>query len=124
MQSLSYDELIRLRKPYNFYSREEIDDAVKNHKIVHLTSTFLITNRAWYKNTNHPEKHTFEYYKQLSPWCNEPAIEDNRTLKKKIIQMIVDSLPKKFVIAFSELIYNTVRVYNIRRLQVKYKIAK
>lgn len=121
MQCLSYNEMIRLRKPYDYYSREEVEDAVVNHKILHLTNTFLITNRAWYDDTNHPEKETFRYYKSLSPWCDEPAFEDNRNFKKKIIQNVVDILPKGFVIVFSELIYNTVRIYNIKRLQMKYK---
>lgn len=121
MQYLTYDEIIRLRKPRDFYSREEVAQAKKNHIIVHLTNTFLITNRAWHEVTNHPEKDDFKYYKALTPWKNEPDFEDKRTIKKKIIQFFLDHLPKGFVIVFAEVVYNSIRIYNIKRLQKKSK---
>lgn len=123
IQYLSYEEILKLRRPRDFYSEEEIESAVRKHKIVHLTSTFLVTNRAWFENTNHPAKEEYQHYKNLTPWKDEPDFVDNRTIHKKIIQFFVDYLPRGFVLAFAELIYNSFRIYNIKRLQKKYRRA-
>lgn len=123
MQYLSYKELLRLRKPKDFYQKSEINDAVKDPKIMHLTNLFLVTNRAWYENTNHPEKQKYAYYKGLTPWKDEPDFSDRRSVRKKILQTIVDHIPRAIVISFAELIYNTVRILNIKRLMRKYRKA-
>ncbi|MBC3797056.1 hypothetical protein [Acetobacterium tundrae] len=106
-----------------FYTQREIEDAVSNHEIVHLTSTFLITNRAWFEVTNNPENEEFKRYQLLTPWKNEPAFPDRRNAIKKATQFFVDYLPKAFVIAFAEMIYNSFRIYNIKKLQKKYRKA-
>lgn len=121
MQCLKYDELIRLRKPKDFYSRDEIEHALQNHKLVHLTSTFLITNRAWYQETNHPQKETFRYYKNLTPWKNELGFPDDRSTLRKAMHFFVALLPKGIMISITEYLYNTLRLRNIKRLQKKYK---
>lgn len=63
----TYDEIKLLRKPVNFYNRDEIADAVKNPKIIHYTTNMLVV-RPWFKNSDHPLKKEFEKYMKISPW--------------------------------------------------------
>ncbi len=84
MQCLSYKEILKLRNPRDYYSEEEIKEAICDPRIVHLTSTFLITNRAWFEDNNHPMKEIYKKYKEMSPWKDEPGFPDNSNRMKKI----------------------------------------
>ena len=88
---------------------------MKNPAIVHLTNSFLITNRAWYANSNHPRKALYEKYKMLTPWKDEPGFKDTRKRKDKIVQFFVNHLPKKIVLVIASKLYNNYRVKKIKR---------
>lgn len=120
MECLDYDEMIKLRKVERFYSKKEIDEALADPKIIHLTNTFLLANRAWYKNSNHPDCLTYQYYKKLTPWRNEPDFIDKRSIKDKLLQYFVDTLPRGMVLRITSILYNYVRVYIIKQRMVKY----
>ena len=63
----TYEEIITLRKPTNFYSKDLLQHAVQNPKIIHYT-TNMLTIRPWYNNTDHPFAHEFTKYFKTSPW--------------------------------------------------------
>lgn len=115
MEILTYDEVMKLRHVKRYYQRNEIEEAVKNPAIVHLTNSFLITNRAWYANSNHPRKALYEKYKMLTPWKDEPGFKDTRKRKGKIVQFFVNHLPKKIVLVIASKLYNNYRVKKIKR---------
>lgn len=121
IQCLTYSEIIKLRKPRGFYLEEEIVKAKEQPIIAHLTSVFFITNRAWFEKTNHPLKFEFEKYKQLTPWKDEAGFSDNRTLSRKFVQLIINCIPRGFMLSCVGIIYNTVRVFNIKRCMNKAK---
>ena len=121
MQCMSYDELYKLRKPERFYTREKIIEAVANPAIIHLTNSFLLTNRAWYENTNHPERERYKHYKSLTPWKDEPDFPDKRSTKKKLIQKIVDLTPRSILLPVVEKVYNGWRVKKIRETIEMYR---
>lgn len=121
MQSLSYDEIWKLRKPERFYSREQIAEAVAKPAIIHLTNSFLLTNRAWYEKNNHPERDRYRYYKSLTPWKEEAGFPDTRDFKKKFIQKVVDVTPRVFLLPIVEFVYNNWRVNKIQKLINKYR---
>ncbi len=121
MQWMTYEEICKLRKPERFYTKQEIEEAVRKPAIIHLTNSFLITNRAWYENTNHPERDRYRYYKSLTPWKDEPGFPDNRDGKKKLIQKIVDMTPRSVLLPMVELVYNNWRVNKIQILIDKYR---
>lgn len=121
MQSMTYEEIWKLRKPERFYTKQEIAEAVQKPAIIHLTNSFLITNRAWYENTNHPERDRYRYYKSLTPWKDEPGFPDKRDGKKKLIQKIVDMIPRSVLLPMVELVYNNWRVNKIQYLIDKYR---
>lgn len=120
MKCLDYDEIMKLRKVERFYSKKEIDEAVANPSIIHLTNTFLLANRAWYENSSHPDYLTYQHYKKLTPWCNDSDFIDKRSVKDKLIQLFVDILPKCLVLKIASLLYNYVRVYMIKQQMMKY----
>lgn len=121
MQCMTYDELYKLRKSERFYSRKEIAEAVANPAIIHLTNSFLLTNRAWYENTNHPERDRYRYYKSLTPWKDEPNFPDKRGTKKKLIQAIVDMTPRSILLPIVEKVYNNWRVNKIHKTIEMYR---
>lgn len=113
MEILTYDEIMKLRSVKRFYTKEEIDEAVKKPAIVHLTNSFLLVNRAWYENTNHPKAELYQYYKALTPWKNEKDFPDKRNTKQKIVQFFVDHLPRQLVLSVAGNLYNNWRVKKI-----------
>ena len=115
MEILTYDEVMKLRHVKRYYQKNEIEEAVKNPAIVHLTNSFLITNRAWYANSNHPRKALYEKYKMLTPWKDETGFKDTRKRKDKIVQFFVNHLPKKIVLVVASKLYNNYRVKKIKR---------
>ena len=85
----SYKEIVKLRKPTNFYSREEIDEAKKNPTIVHFTTNMMII-RPWFNQSNHPLASDFDRYFSNSPWkdfVKNEAIFDSK--EDKIIKLVM-----------------------------------
>lgn len=116
MQILSYEEIKKLRKCDRFYTKEEIAEAVANPYILHLTNTFLLSNRTWYENSKHPEYSRYQHYKALTPWKDEPDFKDVRDWKQIVVQFGVDSLPRGMVLRVAEYLYNKRRVKKIEKL--------
>lgn len=114
MEILTYDEIMKLRNVKRYYKEQKIKEAVENPAIIHLTNSFLITNRAWYENTNHPKKDLYQKYKALTPWKDTPDFPDKRKAKAKVTQFFVDHLPRSIVIPIANRLYNGWRVNKIK----------
>lgn len=112
MQTLSYEELMKLRKVERYYSKREIEEALINSVLVHMTSSFWVVNRPWCKVTNHPMKDAYKKYADLTPW-DESLSEDCRGEMKKFTDFVVQYAPKAMVMSFASFLYNTVRVKQI-----------
>mgnify|MGYP004517425305 CR=1 FL=1 len=121
IQTLTYKQLLLLRHPKRYYSEQMIQSALDKPKIIHLTSTFLISNRAWFDRTNHPMKEMYNEYKKMTPWKECLEFKDNRKLFKKIIQYMIDFFPRNLLLIIVGIIYNSLRVANIKRLMKKAK---
>lgn len=115
LQVLDYDEIYLLRKPNKFYSQDEISQAVQTPKIIHMTRSFLVKNRPWIKNNNHPIKSVFEKYRNMTPWAGEELFDDKRNIKSKICDFFVGVLPKKPLLSVISYIYNNVRIKNKKK---------
>ena len=114
LQTLSYEELMKLRKVERYYSKKQIQEALKSPVLVHMTSSFWIVNRPWNKVTNHPMKDEYKKYALLTPW-SDPIEEDRRNLRKKAIDWFVQHLPKEIVINIAGTLYNGRRVNQIKK---------
>lgn len=117
MQYLTYQELELLRKPSRFYSENEIQSANKNPVIIHMTSSFLIRNRPWIENTNHPYKFVFLQYRDLTPWKDEMLIKDCRSKTQKILDVIIKIVPKKLMLIIASFLYNNIRIKKMKLIR-------
>lgn len=67
----TYDNMLIYRKPPVFYSKEKVEEAIKNPVIIHYTTSFL-SRRAWIEGSEHPYANKWLEYKAMSPWKDEP----------------------------------------------------
>lgn len=81
----TYEEIQQLRRPTNFYGKEELEKAVSNPAIIHYTTNMLVV-RPWFSNTDHPFAAEFKKYMCMSAW-------KDRELKK----MVFDSKVAKVI---------------------------
>lgn len=113
MQTLSYEDLMKLRRVERYYRKKEIEEATANPVLVHMTGSFWVINRPWCKVTNHPMKDEYKKYADLTPW-EETLSDDYRNIGKKFTDYIVQHIPKALVISIASFLYNTIRVKQIR----------
>lgn len=104
----TYSDMIRYRKPVNFYSEDEIEQAKETPVIIHYTSAFN-TIRPWFKNSTHPETKEWLRYYRLSPWSNIPLMKDNKKGIKKMLFKVYDLLPQKLALFIASIFQIYVR---------------
>lgn len=119
VQVLSYDDLMKLRKPLHFYTEKEVEKAKKNPIVIHMTGFFYVINRAWNEVTNHPDKERFIEYCKKYDWGVGILDKDKRNFKTKAKDWIVHALPKPMMIWIISCLYNNWRVKNISRISKK-----
>ena len=115
-----YDELMRLRTPYNYsYTSEELMDARSHPVITHFTGNFYVRRRPWVENSDHPHAGAFLKYRAISPWKDEALQPDSRSLKSKFWTELCHILPRRMMIGLVSFLYN-----DLRRTMLKYKLRK
>ncbi len=124
VQVLSYRDLMKLRKPLHFYSRQEVEEAKMNPIIVHMTGFFYVINRAWNEVTNHPDKERFIEYCEKFDWGMDILDKDNRSTGTRVKDLIIHGMPKWLLIPAVSLLYNNWRVGNIARISRKIEREK
>ena len=89
----NYRQIKLTRHPANFYSKQEVENAVKNPVIIHFTTCFLDSGRAWNVSCSHPLRDEFLIYKELSPFKNEELINNdkNKIKRNKIFKLFTKS---------------------------------
>lgn len=78
----TYKEMLIYRKPPNFYTEEQVKQAVENPAIIHFTTSFK-SLRAWVKGCTHRYVDEWMRYKNMSPWKETSLWEDNRPMWKQ-----------------------------------------
>lgn len=107
LYAFSYDELLRLREPNYFYTRQEVEEAKADPRLVHFTRNFYMMSRPWIKGCDHSMTPAYQKYKAMSYW---PELEeDRRTRKEKMKAAFWHSIPRGLMICFVNFLYNTVR---------------
>lgn len=61
------EDLIRLRRPLNYYLPADLDSARKSPRIVHYT-TCLGVVRPWFENSDHPLSSQFDFHLSRTPY--------------------------------------------------------
>lgn len=115
MVAFSHENLRRLRRCTRYYSDSEIDEAIKNPVIIHLTNGFYVKGRPWIEGNQHPFRDLFMKYRALTPWKNEPLFPDKSNWKQKVVTAFVNVLPQRIMCSVVGWIYNVWRPKNIKR---------
>lgn len=79
-------DICRLNKIQYYYNDKEIENAINHPVIIHFSNS--IYGRPWRKGCHHKYKKRYLYYKQISPWRNEPLLTNQISLFRKIRNMI------------------------------------
>lgn len=96
----TYDELLTYRKPPRFYTREQIEETVKDPYVIHFTTSFA-SYRPWVEGCHHRYVGEWLKYKRLSPWKDEPLREYKQNGLKGIYIRIAGLIPRKVMIVVS-----------------------
>lgn len=94
----SYEEIRKLRRPTNYYSKEEIEEAKKHPAIIHYTTNMRMI-RPWFSNTKHPRAGEFRKYMRISPWKDRELIEMHFSLVESKIIGVIEKLPHRVAIS-------------------------
>ncbi len=105
--ALKFKNLIRWRRPTNFYTEEEVKKASTNPVIVHFTRNFYMTSRPWVEGCDHPFTDQYIKYSRLTPW--KELEKDNRSLKSKLVYRIVHCIPQNLLAYIINVMYNDIR---------------
>ncbi len=88
-----YKDILKIRRPNNYYEENEIKNAVENPAIIHYT-TNMTTIRPWFSNANHPRKDDFlNIYKENTYIKKELQAYSTNTAKYKFLNFLLH-LPK------------------------------
>ena len=98
----TYEEMIKYRKPVDFYSKSEILKSVEDPYIIHFTTSF-ISKRPWFYGCEHKYASEWLKYRKLSPWNNDLYWKNDIPKNKKIILKIYHFFPKRFSFAIASL---------------------
>lgn len=102
-----------LRNPIMKYSWDEINIAVKSPSILHMTSFFLVKNRAWFDKTNYKYRYIFnEYSSKVNDF---QLFKDNRSFLKKIIDFFISIMPKTLICFVCGIYYNKFRLKKYKK---------
>ncbi len=105
--AFQYKNLMRWRRPTDFYTKKEIDEAKQNPLIIHFTRNFYMLSRPWIKTCDHPYTNCYQEYKKLTPW-KKPDM-DNRTKRQIRKYKVFHILPQGFVSCIAGFLYNVIR---------------
>ena len=104
----SYEQVLKIRRASDFYSKREFTEAINNPVIVHFTTCFLDGLRPWIKGNSHPLLKEFLRYKSISPWKNDPLQEDIRSPNAKFKTMIIKKMPKIVMCELASIMHGVV----------------
>lgn len=105
--AFTYKNLIRWRRPTNFYTESEVKNAVVDSRIIHFTRNFYMTSRPWVLGCDHPLTEVYRRYKYLTPW--KELESDNRSFGKKAEYKLIHMIPQVVLVYIVNIMYNTIR---------------
>ena len=109
-----YTEIQKLRRPTNYYSKSEIENAVSNPVLIHYTTNMRVV-RPWFSNTNHPFADEFRKYMAISPWKDRKLKEMHFNSTESKIVGFVEKLPKRISINILGWLHSKVKPLSIRK---------
>lgn len=94
----TYKEMLMYRKPPEFYTEEQVKDAVENPVIIHYTTSFL-SRRPWIEGCEHRYIGEWKKYKNVSPWKDEDPWEYKKATGIRGAGIkLAEKMPRKLMI--------------------------
>ncbi|MEE0085465.1 MAG: glycosyltransferase family 8 protein [Paludibacteraceae bacterium] len=85
----TYPQILQYRRPSNYYSQAEIENAQQTPIIIHYT-TCMLNIRPWCANSKHPYCHLFEKYQKMTPWANKEKTKVSfSSVEHKYIRLVL-----------------------------------
>lgn len=109
----SYNEILRLRRPTNYYSEKELQEAVSDPIIIHYTTNMRVV-RPWFINTDHPLAFEFKRYMEISPWDTMRLSEMYFTSSSDKFIGAIEKLPKNISLTILGIIHSKLKPLYIR----------
>lgn len=104
----TYEQILQIRRPSHYYSKEEFEYSRKNPVIIHYT-TCMLNIRPWCESSRHPYAEEFEKYKAKSPWANRPKNEINFDSSEHKVLKLILCLPDYVSYSLIGLIHAVIR---------------
>ncbi len=105
--AFDYENLMLWRKPTNFYTRTEVQEALAHPAIIHFTRNFYLSNRPWTEGCSHPATGEYRRYMGLTPY--QEIIKEKTSWKGRLKRMVCRLLPKRILVLMAGWLYNSVR---------------
>ena len=103
-----YEEIVRIRHPHRFYTKEEIEYGKEHPKIYHYT-TCMLDIRPWFSDSKLVNAWAFDKYMQMSPWKDKKkATKTFDGLANGVLKQ-VDKMPNSLRLLILGLIHSTLR---------------
>lgn len=104
-----YEEIIKMKKPVTYYSKEEVRFGKEHPALVHATTCFYVRKRMWVEGSDHPYRKFYQQYREKTGWGNEPPIKDARRLSKKLYGVFWHCMPRKLAVLLASIVINQIR---------------
>lgn len=104
-----YKDVIRMKKPVQYYSEHDVLSAKKNPAIMHATTCFYVKKRMWVVDSDHPYAKAYLQYRSKTPWGGVPLIKDSRKAKQRIYTGFWHIIPKNVAILLATFLINYIR---------------
>ncbi|QGQ47220.1 glycosyltransferase family 8 protein [Metabacillus sediminilitoris] len=101
--SMSRKEIMQYYGLKDYYSEEELKEAINYPVFIHYTPAFV--NRPWIKGCKHPLASLYKKYLGLTPWEETELIQDKRSIGEKTVAFLYNHLPFKMANGICNLIF-------------------
>lgn len=104
----TYEQVLKIRRTRDFYSKKEFDASIQSPGIVHYTTCFLDNLRPWFEKNNHPYRKIFLNYKKMSPWRDKPLLPDKRNSLIKLRTILINKAPKLIIFEIASILHGII----------------
>lgn len=103
-----YEEIVKIRHPHRFYSKEEVEYGKLHPKIYHYT-TCMLDVRPWFANSEIVNAWAFDKYMAISPWKDKKKSVKSFDGMSNVVLKQVDRMPNAIRLSILGLIHSTLR---------------
>ena len=107
----SYEEVLKFRKPFKYYSKEEMLEAKNKPYIVHTTTLFYVRRRIFEEKSDHPFRPQYLQFKSMTPWSGEICKISQRSFKNNMIKTFWHCMPRRMAIWLAAFVRNKIRPF-------------